>query len=39
MKTVLQNKDSANNQTLYIAFELSHNKWKLGFNPVSWAGL
>lgn len=32
MKTVLQNKDSANNQTLYIAFELSNSKWKLGFS-------
>lgn len=32
MKTVLQHKDNATNQVLYIAFELSNKKWKLGFS-------
>ncbi len=32
MKTVLQHKDNATNPVLYIAFELSNKKWKLGFS-------
>jgi len=32
MKTVLQDKDNALHSTLYIAFELSFKKWKLGFS-------
>jgi transposase len=32
MKTVLQNKDSAVYLVLYMAIELSQNKWKLGFS-------
>jgi len=32
MKTVLQDKDNALHSTLYIAFELSAKKWKLGFS-------
>jgi len=32
MKTVLQNKDSATHSILYMAMELSHSKWKLGFS-------
>ena len=32
MKTVLQGKDNALHSTLYIAFELSFKKWKLGFS-------
>jgi len=31
MKTVLQDKDSALSTILYMAFELSNKKWKLGF--------
>ena len=32
MKTVLQSKDIANHGVLYMALELSHKKWKLGFS-------
>ena len=32
MTAVLQNKDSANDSTLYMALELSNKKWKLGFS-------
>jgi transposase len=32
MKTVLQSKDNANQGVLYMAMELSHKKWKLGFS-------
>jgi len=32
MKTVLQSKDNAFNPVLYMAFELSDKKWKLGFS-------
>ena len=32
MKTVLQDNDNALHRTLYIAFELSFKKWKLGFS-------
>jgi len=32
MKTVLQSKDNAFNRVLYMAFELSDKKWKLGFS-------
>lgn len=32
MKAILQHKDSANSQDLYIAMELSSKKWKLGFS-------
>lgn len=32
MKTVLQSKDNANHRVLYMAMELSHKKWKLGFS-------
>ena len=32
MKTVLHGKDSALNQVLYMAMELSDKKWKLGFH-------
>ncbi len=32
MKTVLQSKDNANDTVLYMALELSHKKWKLGFS-------
>jgi transposase len=32
MKTVVQNKDSAVYLVLYMAIELSQNKWKLGFS-------
>jgi len=32
MTAVLQNKDSANGTTLYMALELSNKKWKLGFS-------
>ncbi len=32
MKTVLQDKDNAYHACLYIAFELSAKKWKLGFS-------
>lgn len=32
MKTALQNKDNATQPILYIAFELSNSKWKLGFS-------
>ncbi len=32
MKTVLQSKDNAIHRVLYMAMELSHKKWKLGFS-------
>lgn len=32
MKTVLQSKDTATDLVLYMAMELSHKKWKLGFS-------
>lgn len=32
MKTVLQSKDTAIRPVLYMAMELSHKKWKLGFS-------
>lgn len=32
MKTVLQSKDTAIHPVLYMAMELSHKKWKLGFS-------
>lgn len=32
MKAILQNKDSALSEVLYMALELSHKKWKLGFS-------
>ena len=32
MKTVLQRKDNAIHPVLYMAMELSHKKWKLGFS-------
>lgn len=32
MKTVLQSKDNALHRVLYMAMELSHKKWKLGFS-------
>ena len=32
MKTVLQSKDTAFHPVLYMAMELSHKKWKLGFS-------
>ncbi len=32
MKTVLQSKDNATQGVLYMAIELSHKKWKLGFS-------
>jgi len=32
MKTVLQSKDNAFHTVLYMAMELSHKKWKLGFS-------